>query len=147
MKYFVSALILLGLSDIATANPMTKQLQDILDSGAGYRILDHYGEAEAKAIISAAFMEMRNHLPTEEEAQYWQKWLQETRSNADANRTSLMLSPEFQTDNQAWRATQLQACRVQLFMEQLFHVFDKRKPISWLEAHDLHQSLFLRYEQ
>ena len=147
MKYFVSALILLGLFAIATANPVTKQLQDILDSGAGYRILDHYGEAEAKAIIYAAFMEMLNRFPAEEEAQYWQKWLQETRSNADAIRTSFMLSPEFQTDNQAWRATQLQECRVQLFMKDVYDVFDKRKANSCPEAHDLHQSLFSRFEQ
>ncbi|MCD6354728.1 MAG: right-handed parallel beta-helix repeat-containing protein, partial [Prolixibacteraceae bacterium] len=47
--------------------------------------------------------------------------------------------------NGAWRVTQLQECRVQLFMEQLYLAFDKRKDNSWPEAHQLHQHLFSRY--
>jgi hypothetical protein len=114
---------------------------------AGYRVLKKYGEIEAEAIVSASYMEMLNRFPSKREAQHWQKWLHETRSNADAVRTALMISAEFQTANQAWRTTQLQECRVQLFMEQLYRAFDEQEDSSWPEAHHLHKGLFSRYKQ
>jgi len=114
---------------------------------AGYRLLDHYGEKETKAIISTAYMEMLDRFPTAEEMTYWENWMQETRSNSDAIRSSLMVSPEFVSRNQAWRTSQLQECRVQLFMEELYRAFDEKEDASWPEAHLLHKSLFSRYEQ
>lgn len=112
---------------------------------AGYRILDKYGKIEAEAIVSAAFMEMLNRFPSKTEAEYWQKWLQKTRSNADAIRTSLMISPEFRSQNQAWRVTQLQKCRVQLFMYQLYSAFKTIGAASWPDANELHKVLFNKY--
>ncbi len=114
---------------------------------AGYRLLDHYGEKETKAIISTAYMEMLDRFPSAEELAYWEYWIQETRSNADALRTSLMLSPEFVNQNQTWRISQLQECRVQLFMEELYQAFDEQGGNSWPDAFQLHKSLFSRYEQ
>jgi len=114
---------------------------------AGYRILDRYGEQEMEAIISTAFMEVLGRFPSKKEEKFWKDWLTETRSNADAIRTALMISPEFQSENKAWRVTQLQECRVQLFMEQLYLAFDKQKNKFWPEAHQLHQYLFLRYSK
>ena len=99
------------------------------------------------AIISIAFMEMLDRFPSAEEAIYWKNWMQETRSNADALRSSLMVSPEFANRNQAWRKSQLQECRVQLFMEELYRAFDEKEDASWPEANHLHRSLFSRYEQ
>lgn len=113
---------------------------------AGYRILDKYGEIEVEAIVSAAYMEMLSRFPSKTEALSWQKWLHETRSNADAVRTALMISPEFQTRNQSWRVTQLQECRVQLFMQQLYHAFDTIGKESWPSAHELHKVLFDKYD-
>jgi len=113
---------------------------------AGYRLLDHYGEKEMNAIISIAFMEMLDRFPSAEEAIYWKNWMQETRSNADALRSSLMVSPEFANRNQAWRKSQLQECRVQLFMEELYRAFDEKEDASWPEADHVHRSLFSRYE-
>jgi hypothetical protein len=113
---------------------------------AGYRILDKYGVIEAETIVSAAFMEMLERFPSKTEALYWQKWLHQTRSNADAIRTALMISPEFQNSNQAWRTNQLQECRVQLFMQQLYHAFEKIGGKSWPNAHDLHKVIFDRYK-
>lgn len=114
---------------------------------AGYRILDKYGKIEAEAMVEVAYMEMIGRFPTKSEEMFWQKWLQETRSNADAIRTALMMSPEFLKNNQAWRPTQLQECRVQLFMEQLYNAFDEQKGNSWPDAYQLHKRLFSRYKQ
>ena len=111
----------------------------------GYRILDSYGELEAKSIISVAFLEMLDRFPSEKEALYWKKWLQETRSNADAIRSALMISPEFQAGNQAWRVTQLQECRVELFLKQLYKAFENKVTESWPEAHELQKTLYDKY--
>lgn len=114
---------------------------------AGYRLLDHYGEKETKAIISIAFMEMLDRFPSAEEVIHWESWMQGTRANADALRSSLMVSPEFVSRNLVWRISQLQECRVQLFLEELYRAFDEGKDASWPEAHLLHKSLFSRFEQ
>jgi hypothetical protein len=98
------------------------------------------------SVISAAFVEMLGRFPKANETKDWEKWLKETRSNADAIRTALMISPEFQISNRAWRVTQLQECRVQLFMKQLYLAFNEQKDNSWPEAHQLHEHLFSRYE-
>ena len=132
--------------------PCTKHITHLLRNfrkpvnEAGYRILDKYGKIEAKAIVSAAFMEMLERFLSETEAQYWQKYLHETHSNADAVRTALMILPEFQTRNQAWRLTQLQECRVQLFMQQLYNAFEKTGAESWPDAFELHKVIFSKYD-
>ncbi len=114
---------------------------------AGYRLLETYGEREIVAIVSTAFMEMLGRFPSADEADYWGNWLGETRSNADAIRTALMTSAEFASQNQAWRTSQLQACRVQLFMQVLYQAFDEWEEKSWPEAHHLHHSLFSHYNR
>ncbi len=112
----------------------------------GYRILDSYGGLEAKAVISAAFMEMLGRFPSEMETLYWEQWLQSSRSNADAIRIALLISPEFQAGNQTWRVTQLQECRVHLFLEQLYDAFEIRGMESWPDAHELHKLMFDKYK-
>ena len=56
---------------------------------AGYRLLDHYGEKETKAIISMAFMEMLDRFPSAEELTYRGNWMQETplQCRCPSNRT------------------------------------------------------------
>lgn len=112
---------------------------------AGYRILEKYGKIETKAIISAAYMEMLSRFPSNDELANWEKWFHETRSNADAIRTALMISPEFQKSNPSWRVTQLQECRVQLFMQELYAAFETIGMESWPDAHKLHQVIFEKY--
>lgn len=112
---------------------------------AGYRILENYGNSETKAIVSVAFMEMLDRFPDADEMANWEKWFHETRSNADAIRSALMISPEFQSRNKAWRVTQLQECRVQLFMEQLYEAFEKIDKGVWPGARELHMAIFERY--
>jgi len=114
---------------------------------AGYRLLENYGEIEAEAIVSAAYMEILGRFPKKTEALHWQKWLHKTRSNADAVRTVLMLSPEFIEGNPNWRATQLQECRADLFMQQLYKAFKKVGSESWPSAFDLHHIIFSKYNQ
>lgn len=112
---------------------------------AGYRLLEHYGVQEAESIISAAFMEMLGRFPTEKEALYWEEWLKESRSNADAIRAALMISPEFQDADRAWRVTQLQECRVELFLKQVYLAFEKTGKESWPDAHELHKLMYDKY--
>jgi hypothetical protein len=54
-----------------------------------------YGEAEAKAIVQAAYREMLGREPKRRESAYAIKWLNEAKANADELRRSLMMSPEF----------------------------------------------------
>jgi hypothetical protein len=113
---------------------------------SGYRILDHYGKIESKAIVSIAFMEMLNRFPSEKEMLIWNKWLKESRSTGDAIRRNLMMSSEFiNKNNKSWRITQLQECRVALFMEELYTVFEQQKSDSWPSAHELHERIFSKY--
>jgi len=80
--------------------PMKKSLDHVLRSNRvpsdalGYRDAG-YGQAESKAIVSTAFVEMLGRQPQEKEAQHWSKWLRETRSNSDSLRRGLMTTPEF----------------------------------------------------
>jgi len=60
----------------------------------GYRDAG-YAEAESRAIVSTAFVEMLARDPQEKESQHWSKWLRETRSNGDSLRRGLMMTPEF----------------------------------------------------
>ena len=79
---------------------MKKSLDHVLRSNRvpsdplGYRDAG-YGEAESKAVVSAAFVEMLGRGPQEKEAKHWNKWLRETRSNGDSLRRNLMVTPEF----------------------------------------------------
>ncbi len=80
--------------------PMKKSLDHVLRSNRvpsdalGYRDAG-YAEAESRAIVNTAFVEMLGRDPQEKEAQHWNKWLRETRSNGDSLRRSLMTTPEF----------------------------------------------------
>ena len=83
--------------------PMEKSLTGVLrarrtpkDSrnAMGYRD-QPYPDAEAQAVVRMAFVEMLGRDPQEGELKYWVKWLQETRSNADTIRRSLMMRAEF----------------------------------------------------
>jgi len=60
----------------------------------GYRDAG-YAEAESRAIVSTAFVEMLEREPQAKEAEHWSKWLRETRSNGDSLRRGLMTTPEF----------------------------------------------------
>ncbi|MCU0857018.1 MAG: right-handed parallel beta-helix repeat-containing protein [Pontiellaceae bacterium] len=80
--------------------PMTKSLVAVLRNGRtpvdalGYRDAG-YPEEEARAVVRMAFVEMLGREPQTEESEHWKKWLQETRSNGDTLRCSLMATPEF----------------------------------------------------
>ena len=114
---------------------------------SGYRILDHYGEVEAKTIVSVAFTEMLDRLPSEKESISWEKWLQASMSNADALRVQLMLTPEFRERHGDWRMTQLQECRARLFMQEIYSAFKILGEKKWPDAHELHAILFAKYDQ
>jgi hypothetical protein len=60
----------------------------------GYRDQPYPAE-EAGAVVKMTFVEMLGRDPQEAELKYWTRWLQETRSNADTLRRSLMKHGEF----------------------------------------------------
>ncbi len=80
--------------------PMTKSLEQVLRNKRspldpmGYRDCGYTGP-ESRAIVRSAFIEMLGRDPREEEADHWNQWLQETRSNGDSLRRGLMATPEF----------------------------------------------------
>ena len=83
--------------------PMKKSLTGVLrarrtpqDSrnALGYRD-QPYPDEEAGAAVTMAFIEMLGRDPDGGELKHWSTWLQETRSNADTLRRSLMTTPEF----------------------------------------------------
>jgi len=112
---------------------------------SGYRLLSKYGKKEAVAIINTAFMEILDRNPSTEELTQWNKWLQTSRSNADAIRTALMISPEFNKNHASFRVTQLQECRVKLFLEDLYIACEAFDLDSWPAAVELHSLIFERY--
>ena len=83
--------------------PMKKSLTGVLRASRtpkdsrnplGYRD-QPYPDEEACGVVRMAFVEMLGREPKADEFKHWIKWLQETRSNADSLRRSLMTTPEF----------------------------------------------------
>ena len=84
----------------------------------GYRATD-YGEAEAEAIVRAAYLEMMGRQPTSDERDRWIRWLQQTKANADSLRRTLMATEEFCARHGYHDPLDLQGFRTGLWMRHL----------------------------
>jgi hypothetical protein len=81
-----------------------------------------YGEAEARAIVQAAYGEMLGRKPGWREAAYAVKWLNEAKANGDELRRSLMMSREFTSRFGFVPPEELHPYRIQLWLGTLDQV-------------------------
>lgn len=84
----------------------------------GYRPYP-YAEAEGKAVVRAAYVEMLGRKPTPKELAYSVKWLNEAKTNADELRRNLMASKEFTSRFGFVPSEELHPYRVKLWFENL----------------------------
>jgi len=88
----------------------------------GYRTYE-YSDAEARAAVETAFVEMLGRDPKSAELEHFTRWLQETRSNIDQVRIALMMTPEFRALNGSIAPEDMQHFRLRLWLA----TFDKLK--------------------
>jgi hypothetical protein len=127
--------------------PMQRHLDHLLRCNhgprniSGYRVYP-YGQAEARAVIGAAFHEMLGRKPSRSEAERWTVWLNETLGTADQLRRSLMITDEFIRRFGYIDPLYLHPFRTKLWLEVIDSVMPKLKKThgNWPAAKEIYKS-------
>jgi hypothetical protein len=109
----------------------------------GYRD-QPYPEPEARAVVRMAYIEMVGRTPNEQESSHWIQWLQETRSNADTMRRSLMTSAEFAGIHGYVDPLELHDWRSERWLGLILEICSsyQENGSEWPDAEALNESLF-----
>lgn len=114
----------------------------------GYRAYP-YPEAEGKAVVRAAYLEMLGRKPTKTELAYGLKWLNEARANGDELRQNLMATREFTSRFGFIPPEELHPYRIKLWFENLDKIRRKHfeKNSSFPSAKDLYEKAIAGLER
>lgn len=111
----------------------------------GYRLAP-YGDAEAKALVRWAYIEMLAREPLEEEYEIWSAWLSATNENSDMLRHFLIGTAEFQKRNGFQSPLELHEFRTELWTGLIGEENEKIILSSgeWPTAAELYQNIVER---
>ena len=132
--------------------PMEKSLVGVLRAARspqytrnplGYRD-QPYPDEEVAAVVQVAYVEMLGRDPKAGELAYWTKWLQETRSNADTLRRSLMTTWEFVQVHGYINPLDLHTWRNDRWLKLILKTCSEVQAngVDWPDARELNKELF-----
>ena len=104
----------------------------------GCRIVT-YGDAESKAIVTAAFVELLQRKPGRRELDHWANWLTDKKAIGDDLRESLARKEEFKKLHGAVNPENIRTFRIKQWQKKITHAVASatRKKIGWPDAKKL----------